>query len=189
MISETFERLCGKDGGMSYASDTPEAIREKSAIDKCCEYSDEPEKLRALLADIYVGFRWDGIRKYFDDDKEESQCIVIKMKREGKEITFGFGMSINDTMLIQGKDISNNYFFKTPSISRNIREIKMDLLYSILACAFLDYQFYDNFEDFCMEFGYDTDSIKAEKTWIACKEQSRKLQKIFHEEEIECLPR
>lgn len=49
--------------------------------------------------------------------------------------------------------------------------------YDVLAC--LDFNVPESFEDFCDEFGYDPDPIKAQKTWKACLVQSRSLNKVF----------
>lgn len=53
--------------------------------------------------------------------------------------------------------------------------------YDILACL----QWYEvgTFEDFCSEFGYDTDSRKAEATWIAVADQYRNLCRVFPSQE------
>ena len=40
------------------------------------------------------------------------------------------------------------------------------------------------FEDFCSEFGYDTDSRRAFATWEACKVTREKLGKLFSPDEI-----
>lgn len=37
----------------------------------------------------------------------------------------------------------------------------------------------ENFEDFCSNFGYDTDSKTAEKIYRKCKKQLEKLSKIY----------
>lgn len=49
--------------------------------------------------------------------------------------------------------------------------------YSILAC--LSYTPSENFEDFCDNFGYETDSITALKTFEAVQEQEKNLEKLF----------
>jgi hypothetical protein len=36
-----------------------------------------------------------------------------------------------------------------------------------------------SFEDFCSEFGYDTDSRNAERTWKACRHNTNRLQKFL----------
>jgi hypothetical protein len=38
------------------------------------------------------------------------------------------------------------------------------------------------FEDWCAEYGYDTDSRKAERTWRAVVRQSAKLQRLLRED-------
>jgi hypothetical protein len=37
----------------------------------------------------------------------------------------------------------------------------------------------ESFNEFCGEFGYDNDSIKALRIWEACKETREKLVRIF----------
>ena len=44
-----------------------------------------------------------------------------------------------------------------------------------------------NFANFCAEYGYDFDSIKAEKIFVAVKEEWGEVQKLFSDEEIELL--
>lgn len=55
---------------------------------------------------------------------------------------------------------------------------KTDVIYCFCmdARAYLDSK---NFEDFCNNFGYDTDSIKALKTYKACKKQAEKCTRLF----------
>lgn len=54
--------------------------------------------------------------------------------------------------------------------------------YDILAC--LEKYGYDSFSDFCDELGYDTDSISAMKTYIACVEEYTALRHIFTNEQM-----
>jgi hypothetical protein len=194
MINEKFEYLNGH-GNTSYGDDTPEARLQKAALNKCCEYSENADALRELMKSVKVSFRWDGIRKYFDDDKEERQCIAVRIERNGKEIQFNFGMSIHDTEALQGviykgtrRVIYDNIFQRDSATKKETKRIKIDLLYSILACVSPEYFVPSAFSEFCSEFGYDEDSRKAEKLFMACGEQSAKLRRIFSEEEIQCLP-
>lgn len=57
--------------------------------------------------------------------------------------------------------------------------------YDILACLSPLYE--DTFEDFCWSYCYDTDSITAQKTFDACREQDRMLRKLFSPDELEAL--
>ena len=53
-----------------------------------------------------------------------------------------------------------------------------DVLYSLC----MDAQSYENardFEDFCGEFGYSTDSIKADQTYRACGESAKRLRSVL----------
>lgn len=55
-------------------------------------------------------------------------------------------------------------------------------LAEVLSCLFLDASGYDNangFEDWCSEYGYDTDSRKAERTYRAVERQAKQLRSIL----------
>lgn len=45
----------------------------------------------------------------------------------------------------------------------------------------------DDFEDWCSELGYDTDSRKAERTYKACKAEAVKLEKFLGREAFQTL--
>ena len=77
--------------------------------------------------------------KHFLDDKDERDIYRITLKRGKIKYSFNFGQSIN----------SSRYPKIKPSV------------YDIFACL----QKYDpeTFEDFCAEFGYDTDSKKPKQ--------------------------
>lgn len=70
------------------------------------------------------------------------------------------------------------------SIANKEKNIKPEA-YEILACLSPLYE--DSFEEFCDSFGYDIDSITAEKTYKACVDQDRNLRKLFTHAEIEKL--
>lgn len=53
---------------------------------------------------------------------------------------------------------------------------------SVLSCLAMDASGYENagsFEDWCAEYGYDTDSRRAEKTYRAIEKQSADLLRVF----------
>lgn len=63
-------------------------------------------------------------------------------------------------------------------------------LKDILYCLILDATAYENaynFTDFCNEFGYDSDSMKAYKIYLACKKQLERYNKLFTQEEKDFL--
>jgi len=154
--------------------------------DTCLKYSENPEALKKLLSEIVVSVKVIGKDFYFDGDKEERLILRVYITREKEEIAFRFGMSVNDTEAFTeaeycGTDHMQKIFKR--------RKVKDGLLYSLLSCCASDYSIPDTFEEFCSEFGYDTDSRKAEKLFHDCQEQSKRLRTIFKEEEIDCLPR
>ena len=57
--------------------------------------------------------------------------------------------------------------------------------YDVLSCLTA----YDvgGFSDFCADFGYDTDSISAFKTYISVQEEYHNLNKIFTKDQLEQL--
>ena len=60
---------------------------------------------------------------------------------------------------------------------------KKDVLYSFI----MDDVTGMDFEEFCLEFGYSNDSIKALRTFEACKEQTENFYRLFNEKEREIL--
>lgn len=97
-----------------------------------------------------------------DTQKRDHNHYRVTIKTLKGQYTFDFWGSANDCQ--QGRDPSE---------------------YDVLAC--LEYNTPESFEEFCSEYGYDTDSRKAEKTWKACLRQSKALRRIFTESAIELL--
>ena len=58
-------------------------------------------------------------------------------------------------------------------------------LADVLDCCASDYTT-GTFNDFCSDFGYDSDSRAAEKVYRACVSQSRRLRHLFGETEDYC---
>ena len=180
-------------------TDTFTSVINENSINKCLEYSEEPEELKKLLSSLDVSIKFDGIKKHFPDDKEERLTGIFKLKRGGNDIEFNFGFSITDTETFgtpkngewyRGKFYDRFWQKKSlrSEIDKDKKKFMNDLLYSCLACCSMDYYVPIDFDEFCGEFGHDTDSIKAEDTWKRCLKQSSKLHRIFKEDEINFLP-
>lgn len=58
---------------------------------------------------------------------------------------------------------------------------------SVLSCVASDIHTPDNFEEFCSEYGYDADSIKARQTFTRSNRFARRLRAFFTAEEIKAL--
>lgn len=164
------------------------------------------EKTGATITSNYGGHQ-----KHFDGDKEARGIYVVTIKRDGKTpMSFNFGQSINDSwswraMKARGHKLENVGFLdKANKDARYLsaisegREIDFDAMgrsyslkkvikaptaYDILAC--LTKYNPGTFEDFCGDFGYDTDSRSAEKTYHAAMKEYGDLAQIFSPEELE----
>lgn len=162
--------------------------------DLSLKYSEHPDKLRELMSSIRVDYISTGVRKFWPDDKDGRLVIDVRIERNGRAINFKFGMSINDTFYMTtptaqwwpikyGRKQLSKAAFLTAR-----QEVKDGILYSLLACMRSEYYCPAYYPEFCAEFGYDEDSIKAKSMHEKCVEQSYKLQKIFKADEIEFLP-
>lgn len=59
---------------------------------------------------------------------------------------------------------------------------------SVINSLLLDYIDYNTtFEDFCDEFGYSSDSIKASKIYKQCQKNTEKMNNLFYVDELESL--
>lgn len=59
--------------------------------------------------------------------------------------------------------------------------------YDVLACISGDVHTPETFEDFCGEYGYDQDSIKALQQFRRCSAFAKRLREFFTAEELEAL--
>ena len=150
------------------------SIMDEANKSLCIDYSEKPAMLMLLLAKLDISVKFTGIKEYFNDKKERltGQFRII---RDNEVIIFDFGFSLYDTEIFNSTYKDKQEFFN-------------NLLYNCLCSCKSDYYIPSDFEEFCSEFGYNSDSIKDKKLWEKCLKQSNKLQKIFSENEIECLP-
>ncbi len=84
--------------------------------------------------------------------------ITVKNTDNGLKCRFDFWSSIAHPDMTEEYDVLNAFYcFVSDSISGKM-----------------------NFEEFCGEFGYDTDSMTANKTWKSCKKSTEKLERIYN---------
>jgi hypothetical protein len=89
---------------------------------------------------------------HFTNDKENRYIFNCTLTRKGKRYTFNFGQSI-------------------------AAEDTPPTMYDILAC--LTKYNPETFEDFCSEYGYNEDSINAQKTYKAVKREFNGVYRLF----------
>ena len=132
---------------------------------------------------------------HFEDDKESRDVYQITLIRGTKVYCFRFGQSTANSGLTvkrnpYGKtlhdqeEIPRHAKTKGPNYRANIglpqpseRDRIMPTAYDVLTC--LQKSDPGTFEDFCSEYGYDSDSRKAEKTYFAVQNEYSGLRKIF----------
>ena len=125
------------------------------------EYDKQAEQfLKETETEFKVEFLENGL--YFLDDTEPRDIYKITLKKGERVYNFKFGQSINDS---DGKT--------------------KPLAYDILSC--LQKSEVGSFKDFCGDFGYDEDSIKAEKIYKAVVEEWKNVKILFSDEEIQKL--
>jgi len=150
--------------------------------------------------------------KHFENDKQTRDIYTITLTRGFRIYKFNFGQSVNcsgEAQLVEHlrnkiiaqpliKKYGSNYAFNLKDrnsiiFSTSLREkdlpknpnFSIPSEYDILACLTK----YDpgTFEDFCSEFGYNTDSISAEKTYKAVCDEWLNVSRLFNDSEIELL--
>ncbi len=141
--------------------------------------------------------------EYFDEDKKERDIYEIELTRGNRSYAFRFGQSIacsGQYILLDsrlkaqfGRSFCNEVEFKKNNLRyqrphgyviKNKAFAAPDA-YSVLAC--LTKSDPGTFDNFCSDFGYDTDSKRAEKTYEAVKEEYINVCRLFTDEEIEKL--
>jgi hypothetical protein len=144
--------------------------------------------------------------KHFSDDTDSRDIYRITLKRGNRKFVFPFGQSINASgKYVVREELQNKLWIKNvtdgkiyltdeefhkaqrnPDFRPN--DIKLNpnfcvpTAYDVLSCL----QKYDvgTFEDFCSEFGYDTDSRRAFNTYQNVLEEYKNICMLWNEKEI-----
>jgi hypothetical protein len=136
---------------------------------------------------------------HFQDKKNKRDIYKCTLSRGERKFTFNFGQSIVNSQKYVDQLTLNEFTTNGQTIKGNKKVIIQSYLtdycqlvkgkkptsYDILSCL----QTYpvDTFEDFCAEFGYDNDSIKAMKVYEAVKDEYNNLCRLYTDQELELL--
>lgn len=142
--------------------------------------------------------------RHFDDDKEKRDIYEITLTRGERVFKFNFGNSVVDSVKykitgivrektgIAGvntkeelKILQNKYRAEYGQFWNENQSFKAPTPYDVLAC--LQKNDVGSFEDFCSEFGYDTDSRKAEKSYKAVVNEYNNLKMLYNDAELEMI--
>lgn len=111
---------------------------------------------------VQMTAKFSGHKKHFADDTQLRDVFRVALKSSNHVFRFNFGQSINNSD-------GNGSNPPTP--------------YDVLSCI-EKYPVYD-FEYFCSNYGYDTNSRKAYKTYKAVKKEWENVNLLFTSEQIE----
>lgn len=139
--------------------------------------------------------------KYFDDDTQSRDIYLCALARGERVKIFKFGQSIDGSgwqfwvkpnphnkITVSGELTKEQAKRKALERYGNLHGIESKppepvTAYDLLSC--LQKYPVESFEDFCAEFGYNTDSRKAEKLYSATCEEYAKVEALFNDKEME----
>ena len=123
-----------------------------------------------------------GHGPFWEDDKESRDIYRFTIKKDGRQYSSKFGASIVNSGTAKEAIVRQ---VGGPNHGKIIRKRQAPRAYDILACLTK----YDpgTFEDFCAEYGYDTDSRKAEKAYFSVQKEWEGVRRIWNEKEREQL--
>jgi hypothetical protein len=131
--------------------------------------------LNATKTELTIDFLRHG--KHFDDDTNTRDIYKITLNRGSRGYTFNFGQSLDKSLNPDNWRQSNPY-------NKKLKKVK-PTNYDVLAC--LNGYSPGTFEYFCDDYGYDTDSIKARKTYDAIVDEWFNLEAMYSPDELDML--
>lgn len=138
--------------------------------------------------------------RHWEQDKDTRDIYKLTLTRGSRSRSFEFGQSLNKSGFYYKKGV-NTYpidrkYLNNPNLPYLVKKLDYSFMqgvdtihkpeeprpYDLLACL----QKYDvgTFENFCSEFGYDSDSKRAERTYEGVREEYEKVCALFNEEEL-----
>lgn len=132
-----------------------------------------------------------GHEKHFPDDAEERDVYSLTLTRtkSQRSISFRFGQSIVNSLPDKEeiREIERKAWHNHTSGALDLRkrrlQVKAPSAYDLLAG--IQKSSLGSFKEFCRDFDYNDDSIKASKTWQAVVEEWFKVESFFTPEELE----
>jgi len=137
--------------------------------------------LESTKTELKATFLFHG--RHFDDDKDTRDVYQITLTRGDRVYRFNFGQSIKNSGTAKESFINDcprscpHYMTGTFACRAHARRRRAPTAYDVLACLTK----YDpgTFKDFCAEYGYSDDSIKAQKVYFAVQEEFDGVRRLF----------
>lgn len=131
--------------------------------------------------------RSDACPPFCNDEKHihgAEYTITIERGDCSRKIVFPFWNSFQDEKGKQPYPSARTIWQEEQNkIATQKHKPKAPDAYSVLACLSGDINCAECFEDFCADFGYDTDSRRALDSFLACSSFAAKLRGFFTEQE------
>ena len=108
--------------------------------------------------------------------------VIVTAKLKGTTNQFSNGKNYQYNVTVKVGKLRASFVYNTSVNDFNHGKAEMDEkdLQSALYCFLSDATAgKESFEDFCGEFGYDTDSRKAEKIHRECQKSAEKAERLF----------
>lgn len=175
-----------------------------NTVESLIDNSEYTEATNLVSDSMNIEFKAEFLKNdfHFSGDKETRDIYKITLKRGQRKYSFDFGQSIMKSQYyqdtIKGRTYTLNGGCRTGNYSINdIEKYKsggMQLtlikgeeptLYDVLSCL-TKYEV-GSFENFCGDFGYESDSIIAKKTYKAVSKEYDKVCSLFSNEDLEVL--
>jgi len=131
--------------------------------------------------------------KFKKDGSEYEQQAQNFLKKTGSKISIkntglkvpNWGKERVNSYSIFLENERNGYFFDFYDSINATQKGEKPTIYGILVCIGVDYS--EDFEDFCINYGYATDSIKALETYKEVCRHNEELEAMYTDEELELL--
>jgi len=127
--------------------------------------------------------------KHFPDDTGDRDIYRITLQHDQRKYVFKFGQSIrcSGKYWLLGdyrRGVAQKPKFPISEWDKN-KDFAIPTAYDVLVCV----QKYNpgTFENFCSDFGYDTDSRKAESVYKVVKDEYQNIAMLYNENEIALL--
>jgi len=171
-------------------------------LEQCKEYTDDFNALTKKVKGLNISFSIMGaIKSPWDDTTDLKLWSLLISVNINNDYVYNFYGShqaavFYDNELYKTYTVKDRYFHNfsvTDNImgtqrNKKIKEIKAGILYSVLCDVNTSIQTPDYFQDFCDDFGYDPDSLKARNLHDKCMVHKRGLMRHFSEEDCNFLP-
>ena len=163
----------------------------KQSNDSAYENSENQNDLKKVIESIEIRINDFAIvnSPWSEDNIFKSLKSLIEIKRGDNRISFDFFFSHKDATLFDVDLYRKENNGSISNMKKDKNEFYKSIECSLLACMKSDgLDSHEDFEDFCYNFGYSSESLKDLELYKNCCKQRRLVRSIFSIDEIESFP-